>query len=136
MNHNYFYDYAVIRIVPKVDREEFINVGVIVSCEEKNFLKSRIELDEQRIKIFAPKFDIETAKTHLNTIPAICAGGLDAGQIGKLSLIKRFHWLTSPRSTIIQTSPVHSGYCNDPDKALDHLFETMVRTNQAGKSSY
>ncbi len=134
MNNNYFYDYALIRLVPNVEREEFINVGVIVSCEEKNYLNALIKLDEQRIEILAPGFDIEIAKTHLNTIPVICAGGLDAGPIGKLSLRKRFHWLTSPRSTIIQTSPVHSGYCKDPDVALNHLFETMVRTKTEGKS--
>ncbi len=133
MNNNYFYDYAIIRLVPNVEREEFVNVGVIVSCEEKNYLNARIELDEQRIKILAPGFDIETAKTHLNIIPAICAGDADAGPIGQLTLRKRFHWLTSPRSTIIQTSPVHSGYCNDPDTVLDHLFETMVRTKTEGK---
>jgi hypothetical protein len=109
MGNNYFYDYAVIRVVPKVDREEFINTGVILSCEEKEFL------------------DIETARIHLDAIHAICKGGKYAGAIGESSQRQRFHWLTSPKSTIIQTSSVHSGYCKDPAEALNHLFETMVR---------
>ncbi len=127
MENNYFYDYAVIRIVPKVDREEFINVGVIVSCEEKKYMQAIIKLDEKRLKALAPDFDIETAREHLKAIPTICEGGKDAGPIGQLSQRNRFHWLTSPRSTIIQTSPVHSGYCKDPAEALKHLFEKMVK---------
>jgi hypothetical protein len=128
MGSDYFYDYAVIRIVPKVDREEFINAGIILSCEEKEFLYAKIEIDEKRIKVISPDFDIETAKTHLDAINAICIGGKDAGTIGQLSQRQRFHWLTSPRSTIIQTSAVHSGYCKDPVETLNHLFEKMVKS--------
>jgi hypothetical protein len=127
VGNNYLYDYCVIRIVPKVDREEFINAGVILSCEEKEFLKARVELDEQRLGAFYPEFDIETAKTHLSAIPVICAGTAEAGPIGQLSKRKRFYWLTSPKSTIVQISPVHSGYCKDPDKELKHLFEVLVK---------
>ena len=129
MDNNYLYDYAVIRIVPKVDREEFINAGVVVSCEEKQFLEARIYVDKQKLKAFTPEFDIKTAEVHLAVIPSICKGGEQAGTIGKLPQRKRFNWLTSPKSTIIQMSPVHSGYCKDPAAALEHLFRTMVKTN-------
>ena len=127
MQDQYIYDYAVIRIVPKVEREEFVNVGVILSCPEKEFLEARIELDEQRLKLFDTTLDIETTKTHLAAINAICSGK-DVGVIGKLSQRERFRWLTSPRSTIIQTSAVHSGYCNDPAEEIEHLTKAMVKT--------
>ncbi|MGE5859354.1 MAG: DUF3037 domain-containing protein [Ignavibacteria bacterium] len=129
---NHFYDYAVIRIVPKVDREEFINAGVILSCPEKEFLEACIDLDEKRLKVFSPGIDIELVKTHLAAIKAICAGSVDAGTIGKLSQRERFHWLTSPKSTIIQTSPVHSGYCKDPAEELKDLINKMVKVFKRG----
>lgn len=121
------YDYAIIRVVPRVEREEFVNVGVIVSCPARAFLEARIELDEQRLKAFDSTLDVESIRAHLATIPAICAGGEQAGPIGQLSQRERFHWLIAPRSTIIQTSPVHSGYCKNPTAVLEHLLETMVR---------
>jgi hypothetical protein len=130
----YTYDYAVIRVVPKVDREEFINVGVIVSCQAKEFLEARIKLDHKRLRAFDPKLDFETIQSHLATIPAICRGGEEAGPIGLLSQRERFHWLVAPRSTIIQTSPVHSGYCSSPCDALEHLITTMVEINGAEPS--
>jgi len=121
------YDYAIIRVVPKVDREEFLNVGAIVSCPARGFLDARIELDEQRLLALDPTVDIDTIRAHLATIPLICAGGERAGAIGQLSQRERFHWLVAPRSTIIQTSPVHTGCCADPNAALEHLLDTMVR---------
>ena len=121
------YDYAVVRIVPRVEREEFVNVGVILSCPERKFLEARIELDEARIKVLDPAVDLDSIKAHLATIPAICAGGEAAGPIGRLSQRERFHWLVAPRSTIIQTSPAHSGCCEDPSDALEHLVRKMVR---------
>ena len=120
------YDYAVIRVVPKVEREEFINVGVIVSCPAREFLEARIKLDIERLQVLDPKLDFETIQTHLATIPAICKGGELAGPIGLLPQRERFHWLVAPRSTIIQTSPVHSGYCTSPHEALEHLVSAMV----------
>jgi hypothetical protein len=122
------YDYAVIRIVPRVEREEFVNVGVIVSCQDESFLEARIELDEPRVLALHPGLDIAAARAHLATIPAICTGGEAAGPIGKLSRRERFDWLTAPRSTMIQTSPVHVGRCTDPRAAIEHLLRTMVRT--------
>jgi len=101
------YDYAVIRVVPRVDREEFMNVGVIISCPAKDFLEARIEMDEARLLAFAPQVDLEAVRAHLASIPRICAGGRDAGPIGQLSPREHFHWLVAPRSTIIQASRVH-----------------------------
>jgi Protein of unknown function (DUF3037) len=125
------YDYAVIRVVPKVEREEFVNVGVIVSCPTGVFLEARIEVDEQRLLTLDPTLDIETIRAHLATIPIICAGGEQAGPMGKASQRERFHWLTAPRSTVIQTSPVHTGWCDDPATVLEHLLAAMVRPSRA-----
>ena len=116
------YDYAIIRVVPRVEREEFVNVGVIVSCPARAFLEARIELDEQRLKALDSTLDVESIRAHLATIPAICAGGEQAGPIGQLSQRERFHWLIAPRSTIIQTSPVHTGFCEDGDQMLERLI--------------
>jgi len=120
------YDYAVIRVVPKVDREEFINAGVIVSCPDLSFLEAGIQLNESRLLALDPNVDLELVRKHLAAIPTICRGGGGAGSIGQLPQRQRFHWLVAPRSTMIQTSPVHTGRCNDPVAALDHLLTTMV----------
>ena len=121
------YDYAIVRVVPRVEREEFINAGVILSSQEQDFLGARIELDERRLLALDAGVDLEAVRDNLASITLICAGGAAAGPIGKLSPRERFHWLVAPRSTIIQTSPVHSGRCQDPAAALDHLLRTMVR---------
>jgi hypothetical protein len=120
------YDYAVIRVVPKVDRQEFINAGVIVSCPDLSFLEARIKLNESRLLALDPTVDLELVRKHLATIPTICRGGDEAGSIGRLPQRKRFHWLVAPRSTVIQTSPVHTGRCSDPAAALDRLVALMV----------
>ena len=125
------YDYAIIRVVPKVEREEFVNVGVIVSCPAKGFLEARIELDEQRLKALDATLDIESIRPHLASITAICAGGEQAGPIGQLSQRERFHWLTAPRSTIIQISPVHTGHTTNPVSVLEHLLDSTVRSPRA-----
>jgi hypothetical protein len=125
------YDYAIIRVVPRVDREEFLNVGVIISCPAKDFLEARIELNESRLLAFDPTLDIEAIRNHLASIPRICAGGPDAGPIGQLSQRERFHWLVAPRSTIIQTSRVHTGRCIDPDPVSERLLDRMVRAATA-----
>jgi hypothetical protein len=120
------YDYAVIRVVPKVDREEFINAGVIVSCPELSFLEAQIKLNEARLLALDPTVDLELVRKHLASIPTICRGGDGAGSIGQLPQRQRFHWLVAPRSTVIQTSPVHTGRCGDPAAAIEHLVATMV----------
>lgn len=120
------FDYAVVRVVPRVERGEFVNAGVIVSCPSKKYLKARVELDAGRLAALDPTFDRETVERHLAAIPLICEGGAGAGPIGLLPQRARFHWLVAPRSTIIQTSPVHTGFCEDGDRVLEHLFRTMV----------
>ncbi|NJK75058.1 MAG: DUF3037 domain-containing protein [Microcoleus sp. SU_5_6] len=126
MPDRFMYDYAIIRVVPRVEREEFVNVGAIVSCGSKKFLAARIELNEQRLLAIDRTVDLETIRNHLAVIPIICAGGKAAGKIGQLPHRERFHWIVAPRSTIIQTSRIHTGFCNNLDGALDRLMETMV----------
>jgi hypothetical protein len=124
------YDYAIIRVVPRVEREEFVNVGVIVSCPARGFLDVRIDVDEQRLMALDSTLDIESLQAHLATFPVICAGGEQAGPIGQLPQRERFHWLIAPRSTIIQVSPVHTGCCKNPAAVLEHLLDTMVRPSR------
>ena len=121
------YDYAIVRVVPKVERAEFVNVGVIVSCPGLDLLLARIELDERRLLSLDPTLDLESVRTHLAAIPTICAGGEQAGPIGRLSQRERFYWLVAPRSTIIQTSPAHTGSACDLEAVVDRLLQTMVR---------
>jgi hypothetical protein len=121
------YDYAVVRAVPLVDREEFLNIGVIVSCPARTFLAAGIEIDSPRLEALFPGVDLEGIRAHAASIPRICAGGPGAGPIGGLSQRERFHWLVAPRSTIVQVSAVHSGLCDDPQAALDHLLAAIVR---------
>ena len=132
MPADHAYDYAIVRLVPRVERGETINVGVIVSCPERSFLAARIELDVPRLLALHAGFDIETARAHLEAIPRICAGGPEAGALGELPARARFHWLVAPRSTVIQTSPVHSGRTDDPAAALERLVETLVRATPSG----
>ena len=123
------YDYAIVRVVPRVDRGEFINAGVIVCCAARDFLRARIELDESRLRTLDPGADIGVLRSALAAIPAICAGGEDAGALGRLSLRERFDWLVAPRSTSIQVSPVHTGRAVDLDGAIEHLLDRLVRRN-------
>ena len=127
MSGEHTYDYAIIRVVPRVERGELINVGVILSCPALDFLEARIELDATRLLALDPSADVEATRANLEMIPRVCTGGADAGPIGELPQRSRFHWLVSPRSTIIQMSPVHTGRTDDPEKALQRLLDTMVR---------
>jgi hypothetical protein len=121
------YDYAIVRVVPRVERGEFVNVGIILSCDVERILQARIELDEAALLTLDASVDLGLVRSTLASIPAICAGGEGAGEIGKLSARERFHWLVSPKSTIVQTSPVHTGQCNDVHAALEHLMNRMIR---------
>ena len=123
------YDYAVIRVVPRVEREEFVNVGVIVSCPAPRLSRRAYRTRRARIAALDPTLDIESIRAHLATIPLICAGGEAAGPIGRLPPRERFHWLIAPRSTIIQTSPAHTGQIEEPGAAIERLLETMVRVS-------
>lgn len=120
------FDYAIVRVVPRVEREEFINAGVILFCRSRRFLGARIALDRQRLAMLDSRLDPEDVERHLALIPLLCAGGPASGPIGQLPLADRFHWLVSPRSSIIQTSSVHAGLCTDPAAMLNHLLETVV----------
>jgi Protein of unknown function (DUF3037) len=127
------YDYAIIRVVPRVERGEMVNVGVIVSCPQVGFLDARIEVDESRLRALDDSIDLDAIRAHLAIIPLVCRGGPEAGSIGDLPQRNRFHWLVSPRSTIIQTSPVHTGKTTDPAGALERLLDTMVRRPQGNE---
>ena len=122
------YDYAVIRVVPRVERQEFLNAGVILWCQEQDLLEARVELDEPRLRTFDAAVDLDAVRRHLASFSIICAGGNHAGPIGKLPKRERFDWLVAPRSTIIQTSSVHSGRCHDVSLTLERLLDTMVRS--------
>jgi hypothetical protein len=122
------FDYAIVRVVPRVERGEFINAGVILFCRTRRFLAARIELDTARLRALAPDVDLAEVRQHLDVIPRVAVGGPDAGPIGQLSQAERFHWLVAPRSTIIQVSPPHSGLCTAPAAVLENLLNTMVRT--------
>ena len=121
------FDYAIVRVVPRVERGEFINAGVIVSCAAIGYLAARIELDDTKLLALDPGADVAGIRAGLAAIPVICAGGKAAGALGALSTRERFHWLVAPRSTSIQTSPVHTGRCDSPERQLEHLMQQMVR---------
>ena len=127
MPDSFAYDYAIVRVVPRVERGEAMNAGVILSCPALDFLAAAIELDEQRLLALDDTVDLEAVRAHLAMIPRVCRGGSDAGPIGELPARARFHWLVSPRSTVIQMSPVHTGRTGDPAACVEHLLETMVR---------
>jgi hypothetical protein len=125
------FDYAVLRVVPRVDREEFVNAGVILFCLERDFLAARVELDRARLSALFPGVDLATVAEHLAAVERVAAGAEGSGPIGRLSRRERFHWLVAPRSTVIQVSPVHSGLCRDPAAALERLLEQVVRVGPA-----
>ena len=120
------YEYSIVRLVPCIEREEFINFGVLLFCKQHRFLGARIELDEPRLLLLAPRADVCEIRRHLDLIQRIVAGDRDAGEIGALSQAERFRWLTSPRNTVVQPSPVHPGLSLDPQASLDALFERLV----------
>jgi hypothetical protein len=120
------YDYAIIRVVPFVERGECINIGVILFCRTRRFLDMLVHFDEQRLRAFAPALDLSCVQQQIEALIQICHGGDASGPIGQLSQAERFHWLVSPRSTIIQISPVHCGTCSDPASALQNLLQKLV----------
>ena len=125
------YDYAIVRVVPRVERGECVNIGVIVSCPARDYLQARIEIDIARLQALDATLDIDAIQRHAASIPRVCDGGEAAGPIGRLTQRERFHWLVAPRSTIIQISPVHTGRCADPTRVLETLLVKLVRPVRA-----
>jgi hypothetical protein len=121
------FQYAIIRVVPRVERGECLNAGVVLLCRPKRFLAARVGLDRDRLAALAPGVDPATIETHLSAIEAIAGGDPAAGPIARLGQGERFHWLVAPASTVIQPSEVHTGLCDDPAVELEHLFERLVR---------
>jgi hypothetical protein len=120
------FDYTVVQVVPRVERDERINAGVILFCPAARFLGCRIGLDEGRVRALAPDVDLAAVAAQLDAVRAVCAGDAAAGPIARLSPSERFHWLSTPRSTVVQPSPPHAGLCDDPATTLDHLFTSSV----------
>ena len=124
------FDYAVVRVVPRVEREEFLNAGVIVHCPTLEFLGARTELDLGRLELLAPGLEgdeVEQIERYLRGIVEICEGAPQAGPIAALPLSQRFHWLVAPRSHVVQTGPVHAGLCAGPEEELERLLRKVVR---------
>jgi hypothetical protein len=126
MQEKQLFEYAVIRVVPRVDREEFLNVGVLVYCHSSRWLGIRYSLDRDRLLTLAPTLDLAEVQAHLQGFEAIVKGSAEGGPIGQLDRASRFRWLTATRSTIIQTSKVHPGFCGDIPGELERLYEKMV----------
>ena len=126
MQQSNLFEYAVVRVVPRVEREEFLNVGVILYCAKLNFLKTLYTINEDRLEIFCKQIDKQELKQNLEAFERICNGSANAGPIGKLDAPSRFRWLTATRSTILQTSKVHPGFCIDPLETLNKLYAQLV----------
>ncbi|MCY7360393.1 MAG: DUF3037 domain-containing protein [Rudanella sp.] len=126
MPGKHLFEYAVIRVVPCVEREEFLNVGVILYCSSQRFLQTRFALNGDRLRAFAGALDSDELEARLRAFERICAGRREGGPIGQLAIAARFRWLTATRSTVVQTSPVHPGLCEDARATLDRLFEQLV----------
>lgn len=120
------FDYALVRIVPRVERGERINAGVIVYCPTRGFLGCRMQLDRDRLRALDPDADVDRIERHLSAFAAVCRGDAIAGPIASLPVGERFHWLVGPRSAVIQVSEVHAGRADDPDAALGRLFAALV----------
>jgi len=126
MQQNQLFEYAVIRIVPRVEREEFINAGVVLYCAKQKFLKAIFEINQERLAAFCGRIEIPEVEENLLAFERICKGGEGAGPIGKLDAASRFRWLTATRSTVVQTSKVHPGFCVNAEETLVRLYDQLV----------
>ena len=126
MQENHLFEYAVIRIVPRVEREEFLNVGVILYCKQQQFLQTMFTIDKERLQAFAGYLDMPALYEHLCAFEKISKGDETAGEIAKLDMASRFRWLTAARSTILQSSKVHPGLCADAMETLTKLHAQLV----------
>ena len=127
MQDYHLYEYAVIRVVPKVEREEFMNVGVVLYCASKKFLEIRYELNAPRLHALSVTLDLDEIQAYLAALCTVCAGGKSGGTIGSFTISSRFRWMTATRSSVIQTSKVHPGFCLDPADTLEKLFQDLVK---------
>jgi hypothetical protein len=121
------FQYVVLRCVPRVDREEFVNVGVVLYCQQAEFLRARCHVDRDRLATLAPGVDVDAVCSALEAVEAVCRGDASAGEAGRGALGTRFGFVTAPRSTVVQPGPVHGGTTSDPDRQLDHLLDRLVR---------
>ena len=126
MQEKHLFEYAVIRVVPRVEREEFLNIGVIVYCPKQKFLQTRYLLDEKRLHCFSGYIDLAEVKEHLCSFERICRGDTGGGPIAQLDMPSRFRWLTATRSTVVQASKVHPGFCTNALDTLNKLFDQLV----------
>jgi hypothetical protein len=126
MQGQHLFEYAVIRLVPQVEREEFLNIGVVLFCKGQKFLKVQYLLNKERVMAFSDKLDIPEIESYLCAFERICNGSKDSGAIGMLPVAERFRWLTATRSTVVQCSKVHPGLCDSPVEMLERLFTQMV----------
>ncbi|MEO5890588.1 MAG: DUF3037 domain-containing protein [Ferruginibacter sp.] len=126
MQQNHLFEYAVVRVVPRVEREEFLNVGVILYCSKLNFLQVMFSVDHERLRVFCGVLDTNEVEENLLAFERICNGGEGAGPIGRLDIASRFRWLTATRSTVVQSSKVHPGFCMDAMETLDRLYRQLV----------
>ena len=120
------FEYAVLRVVPRVERGECINAGVVLYCQDEKFLEARVNLDPARLTALDPGADLAAVRSHLEAVGSVCAGGPEAGAVGRLPIRERFGWLVAPRSTVVQPSTVHTGLTDDPAAELEHLLRSMV----------
>lgn len=127
MQENHLFEYAIVRVVPRVEREEFINVGVILLCAKQKYLNTRMALNQGRLNALCTAVDVDIIEQHMQSFERICRGGKEGGPIGLLSQSERFRWLTASRSTVVQCSQVHPGLCHDPEATLQRLFEQLVQ---------
>ena len=128
------YEYAVLRVLPRVDRGEAINAGVVLFCRARRFLGARVGLGEPReaaLRLLVPDLDLDVIRERLAIVPLVCAGGAGSGPIGQLTQAERFHWLVAPQSTVVQAGPVHTGICTDPASALDRAYAAMLSLHDA-----
>lgn len=126
MQERHLFEYAVIRVVPRVEREEFLNVGVILFCSKQKFLRAVYTIHEEKLKVLSPGTDLGEVNAYLQSFEKICKGGQQGGPIGQLPIAERFRWLTAVRSTVVQSSPVHPGLCLDAEDTLNRLFSQLV----------
>jgi len=126
MQGRYLFEYAIIRIVPRVEREEFLNVGIVLYCKERKFLHTKYSINKEKLNALCAEMDCTEVEEHLQSFEQIGAGDKAGGTIAALDMASRFRWLTATRSTIIQTSKVHPGFCEDPNETIEKLFVQLV----------